>query len=75
VCIGPYAKQGSETGLSNIFEDLKSFCYRSDNHIIVRVFFLNINYVISRNKVHLHSFKSNKTQHGHGPICVGPWHE
>ncbi len=39
VCIGPYAKQGSETGLSNIFEDLKSFCYRSDNHIIVRVFF------------------------------------
>ena len=39
VYIGPFAKQGSETVLSNIFEDLNSFCYRSDNHIIVRVLF------------------------------------
>ena len=54
VCLGPWTKQEGEMILSNIFEDLKSLCYQSDNNIIVG--FFNISYyVIRRIKVHLHS--------------------
>ena len=51
--------------ISNILADLNSLCYRSDHHIIVGVFLYSFisYYVCNKSKVHLHYFKSNKTQH------------
>ena len=58
-------KDNNNIFLSNILADLNSLCYRSDNHIIVHVFFNNFisHNVINSSNVHLHYLKRNKTQH------------